>query len=147
LAEHTWLRQRCLHLQAFCFELENDARLIDDEKQFALLARYQKENENRIDKCVNMLLKLRAVRQKEEIGFESEIRKEAAETRKNETHQARLRLSNARAKSIEIDSEIRQTVEAPIPGHLRIPFNKLSACFRGAIRQVTEEIKEEQAAA
>jgi hypothetical protein len=147
LAEHTWLRQRCLHLQAFCFELEDDARLIDDEKQFALLARYQKENENRIDKCVNMLLKLRAVRQKEENGFESEIRKEAAETRKNEAHQARLCLSNARAKSIEIDSEIRQTVEAPIPGHLRIPFNKLSACFRGAIRQVTEEIKEEQAAA
>jgi hypothetical protein len=68
LAEHTWLPQRCLHLQAFCFEWEDDARLIDDEKQFALLARYQKENENRIDKCVNMLLKLRAVRQKEENG-------------------------------------------------------------------------------
>ena len=147
LAEHTWLRQRCLHLQAFCFELEDDACLIDDEKQFALLARYQKENENRIDKCVNMLLKLRAARQKEESGFVSETRKSAAEIRKNQAHQASLRLSNARAKSIEIDSEIRQTVEAPIPGHLRIPFNKLAACFRGAIRQVTEEIQEEQAAA
>jgi len=30
---------------------------------------------------------------------------------------------------------------------MRIPFNKLAACFRGAIREVSEEIQEEQAAA
>jgi hypothetical protein len=147
LAEHTWLRQRCLYLQAFCFDFEDDTRLIEDEKQFALLARYQKENENRIDKCVNMLLKLRAVRQKEENGFVSEIRKEASETRKNEAHQARLRLSSARAKSIAIDSDIRQTVEVNVPADMRLPFNKLAACFRGAIRDVSEEIKQKEAAA
>jgi len=148
LAQHMWLRQRCLDLQPYCFDLEDDdTPFIEDSKQFALLARYQKENERGMDKCVSVLEKFKAARQKEMNGFESEIRKEAAETRKNEAHQARLRLSNARAKSIEIDSEIRQTVEAPIPGHMRIPFNKLAACFRGAIREVSEEIQEEQAAA
>jgi hypothetical protein len=100
-----------------------------------------------MDKCVSVLEKFKAARKQEENGFVSEIRKEDAETRKRQAHQAHLRLSNARAKTIEIASEIRQTVEAPIPGHLRIPFNKLAACFRGAIRQVTEEIQEEQAAA
>jgi len=100
-----------------------------------------------MDKCVNMLEKFKAARQKEQIGFESENRKEAAETRKKEAHQARLRLSNARAKRIEIDSDIRQIIETPIPGHMRIPFEELAGCFRGAIRQVSEETQEEQAAA
>jgi len=146
LAEHMWLRKRCFDLQTGCFavemeeEEEDGSPVLDDLKQFTVLARYQKENERGMDKCVSVLEKFKAARKKEGIGFESECRKE-------EAHQARLRLSSARAKSIEIDSEIRQTVEAPIPGHLRIPFNKLAACFRGAIRQVSEEIKEEQAAA
>jgi hypothetical protein len=60
-----------------------------------------------------VLEKFKAARKKKMIGFESEMRKEDAETRKNEAHQARLRLSDARAKSIEIDSEIRQPVELP----------------------------------
>jgi hypothetical protein len=148
LAQHMWLRQRCLDLQPYCFDLEDDdTPFVEDSKQFALLARYQKENERGMDKCVSVLEKFKAAGKKEMIGFESEMRREDAEIRKNEAHQARLRLSNARAKSIEIDSDIRQTVEAPIPGHMRIPFNKLAACFRGAIREVSEEIQEEQAAA
>jgi hypothetical protein len=148
LAQHMWLRQRCLDLQPYCFDLEDDdTPVIEDSKQFALLARYQKDNERAMDKCVSVLEKFKAAHQKERDGFESGVRKEAAETRKRQAHSAHLRLSNARAKSIELDSEIRQTVEAPIPGHMRIPFNKLAACFRGAIREVSEEIQEEQAAA
>jgi hypothetical protein len=148
LAQHMWLRQRCLDLQPYCFDLDDDdTPFIEDSKQFTLLARYQKENERGMDKCVSVLERFKTARQTEMNGFESEIRKEAAETRKNEAHQARLRLSSARAKSIEIDSDIRQTVEAPIPGHMRLPFNKLAACFRGAIREVSEEIKQKEVAA
>jgi hypothetical protein len=147
LAQHMWSRQRCIDLQADCFDLEDDTRFIEDEKQFALLARYQAQNERGMDKCVNMLAKFRAARQKEQIGFESQNRKETAETRKKEAHEARLRLINARAKHIELDSEIRQTIEAPIPGNMRIPFEELAGCFRDAIRDVSQEIRENEAAA
>jgi hypothetical protein len=146
LAEHMWLRKRCFDLQTGCFAVETEEEeedgspVLDDLKQFTVLARYQKENERGMDKCVAVLEKFKAARQKEEIGFESEIRK-------NEAHQARIRLSNARAKSIEIDSEIRQTVEVHVPGNIRIPFEELAGAFRGAIREVSEEIREEQAAA
>ena len=43
LAQHMWLRQRCLDLQPYCFDLEDDdTPFVEDSKQFALLARYQK---------------------------------------------------------------------------------------------------------
>jgi hypothetical protein len=146
LAEHMWLRNRCFDLQTGCFAVEteqdeeNGSPVLDDLKQFAVLARYQKENERGMDKCVAVLEKFKAARKKEEIGFESECRKE-------EAHQARLRLSNARASRLEIDSKIRETLKAPMPGHIRIPFEELAGAFRGAIREVSEEIREEQAAA
>ena len=109
LAEHAWLRQRCFELQVNCYD-PRDCKSIKDKKQFALLIRYQKENECAMDKCVNMLSKLRAAHRKEENGFESEKRKAAEEIRRGEFHQARLRLTNARAGAIEITHGVRQTV-------------------------------------
>ena len=151
LAQHMWLRQRCLDLQTTCFavddEDEDSSHVLADSRKFAVLGRYQNENERGMDKCVSALEKFRAARKQEEIGFESEIRKEDAETRKRQAHQAHLRLSNARAKSIEIDSEIRQTVEVHVPGNIRIPFEELAGAFRGAIRDVSEEIKQKEVAA
>jgi len=135
LAEHMWHRQRCLDLIPLCHDFET--HLIDDPKQFALLQGYQTTSERGIDKCVNLLLKLRAARRKEEIGFESQKRQEAAETRKIEAHAARLRVTNARAKRIEVDSAIRQTVQAPLPGHMRIPFEELGGMFRAAVADVS----------
>jgi hypothetical protein len=144
LAEHMWLRKRCLDLQTTCFavdsEDEDGSPVLADPKQFAVLGRYQKENERGMDKCVSVLEKFKAARKKEEIGFESECRKE-------EAHEAHLRLSNARANRLETDSKIRETLKAPMPGHVRIPFEELAGAFRGAIRDVSEEIREEQAAA
>ena len=64
-------------LQACCFDFADDTRCIEDKKQFALLARYQAQNERGMDKCVNMLAKFRAAHKKEQTGFESQIRKSA----------------------------------------------------------------------
>ena len=145
LAEHMWCRQRCLDLIPLCHDFET--HLIDDLKQFALLQRYQTTHERGMDKCVNLLLKLRASRRKEEIGFESQKRQEAAETRKMEAHEAQIRLTNARAKRLEVDSAIRQTIQAPLPGHMRIPFEELGGMFRAAINDVNQKLAEKQAAA
>jgi hypothetical protein len=76
-------------------------------------------------KCLSDLLKLRAQKHKEEIGFVSQPSKEVAEVRKQQLHEARVRLANARASHLEIDSDIRQTIEAPLPGHVRIPSRTL----------------------
>jgi hypothetical protein len=124
LAEHMWLRQRCLDLKPYAFDDETDYRVIEREKQFALLIRYQSQNERGMDKCVNVLEKFKAGRQKEQNGFESEIRKEAAETRKNEAHQARLRLSTfAQTTSKSILRSVKRSrprFRAMCASHLRI---------------------------
>jgi hypothetical protein len=148
-----WLRNRCFDLQTGCFAVETEedeedgSPVLDDLKQFTVLARYQKENERGMDKCVAVLEKFKAARKKEGIGFESEIRKQDAETRKRQAHQAHLRLSSARAERLEIDSKIRETLKAPMPGHQRIPFEELAGAFRGAIHDVSEEITQKEVAA
>ena len=75
-----------------------------------------------------------------------EIRKQAAETRKQELHEARLRALNAQTSQREIDNEIRQTIEAPLPGHARIPFETLKSTFRLAVDEVNRQLQSEQAA-
>jgi hypothetical protein len=116
-------------LQACCFDFADDTRRIEDEKQLALLARYQAQNERGMNKCVNMLAKFRAAHKKEQIGFESQIRKEDAETRKKEAHEARLRLINARARHIEVDSDVRRTCEISIARNMRIPLRNWPPVF------------------
>jgi len=55
--------------------------------------------------------------------------------------------TNARAKRIEVDSAIRQTIQAPLPGHMRIPFEELGGMFRAAVADVSQRLQEKQAAA
>ncbi|MBV9501353.1 MAG: hypothetical protein JO138_18445 [Acidobacteriaceae bacterium] len=119
MAEHWWLAQRALYLQQLCF---GDSEICQDPKHLALYLRYQTTHDRGFHKCLNELLKLRAQKRKAEIGFVSEERKrkeeaqkETDEVRKQELHEARVRLANARASHLEIDSDIRQTIEAPLP--------------------------------
>ncbi len=83
MAEHYWLTQRALTLQA---------DWLADEKMFALYLRYQTTNDRAFHACLNALLKLRAEKRKTKIGFESQKRKEAEETRRqsNETRKQEL---------------------------------------------------------
>jgi hypothetical protein len=62
-----------------------------------------------------------------------------------ELNEARI-LANAKAQDLEIDSEIRQTIEAPLPGHMRVPFNVMRSTFRSVVDQVSRELKAKEAA-
>jgi hypothetical protein len=68
MAQHHWLRQRALNLESSCYDPATGQ--ITDQKQLALCLRYQTTHERAFHKALNDLLKLRAARQKEQIGFE-----------------------------------------------------------------------------
>jgi hypothetical protein len=95
MAQHYWLTQRALYLQdqcctdqahrafgARCARSNEELSLGEQQRQLALFLRYQTTNDRAFHKCLNDLLKLRADRRKQEIGFESQRRREAGESRK-----------------------------------------------------------------
>jgi hypothetical protein len=135
MAQHYWLKQRALRLQALCFD--------GDEKQLGLYLRYQTTHERAFYKALNTLVKLRADKRKAEIGFESQQNREREQAELNE---ARIRLANAKAQHLEVDSDIRQTIEAPLPGHMRVPFDIMRSTFRSVVDQVSRELKAREAA-
>jgi len=142
MAQHYWMKQRALRLQTLCFD--------GDEKSLALYLRYQTTHERAFHKALDTLLKLRAEKHKAEIGFvsqQSRAREQAEKAQqRTELNEARIRLANAKAQHFEIDSDIRQTIEAPLPGHMRIPFDQLSGMFRAAVDHVSRELTSKQAA-
>jgi hypothetical protein len=139
MAESFWMSRRAIQLQTCAFEH-------DDDQKLALYLRYQTTHERSFQKCLADLLKLRAERRKQEIGFESQKQKEVEEQWQKEMHQAKIRALNAKAEYQEIDADIRKTVEAPLPGDVRMPFEEVKAIFRQAVHQVNEEMKLQQAA-
>ncbi len=103
MAQHYWLKQRALRLQNFCFDDEGNC----DEKQLALYLRYQTTHDRAFHKALNTLLKLRADKKKQEIGFVSQQNREReraerarqqadAEKRKQELHEWKVLLAEAR---------------------------------------------------
>ena len=132
MTECFWMARKAMKYQAAAIADGDDARL-------AVMARYGATHERTFKSCLTELTKLKEQRAKQQIGFESQKRKEAEEARKQETHQARLRQINSRTESIEIDSEIRATIEAPLPGNERIPFEELKTAIQSAIRHLTAQ--------
>jgi len=103
MAEHHWLSQRALLLQNLCFQIEEPAcQSSDHEKQLALYMRYQTTHQRAFHKCLDQLLKLRAARQKEERGFESQKQKQ-------EIHEVRVRIAKATAEARETRNDARTT--------------------------------------
>jgi hypothetical protein len=139
MAESFWLSRRAMKFQTAALE-------DGDDQGLALYLRYQTTHDRSFHKCLADLLKLKAEKRKAEIGFESQKQKEAEEQRREELHKAKVRAINAKATDQEIDADIRKTVEAPLPGHVRMPFDEVKAIFRQAVYQVNEEMKAQQAA-
>ena len=144
MAQHHWLSRRALALQDMCFHSE--LPLCEDDKKLALYLRYQTTHDRAFHKCLTDLLKLRAEKHKQEIGFESQQQKQADQVRRQEMHEARLKAVNARTVEREIDNEIRQTIEAPLPGNVRLPFDTLKEVFRTAAYEVNRQLKGDKAA-
>jgi hypothetical protein len=73
MAQHFWLRKRAITFQDRCFDRETG---LIDQKAFALYLRYEATHDRGFHKCLAELLKLRAEKQKSEIGFASHKRKQ-----------------------------------------------------------------------
>ncbi len=86
-----------------------------------------------------LILRLRAERRRYEIGFESQKAKAAAETRKDEIHQVRIRNLTARSENLELDTDIRGSVEAPLPGHAKFSFSFLKQVISQALVETARE--------
>jgi hypothetical protein len=69
-------------------------------------------------------------------GFESQKQREADQARKQELHEARIRHLNSQAENKELDTDIRGGIEAPLPGHLRIPHDTLKHSLKETFREV-----------
>lgn len=136
MAQHYWISQRALRLQTTAFENLPEI----DEKKLALYIRYHSTQNRAFHKSLNDLLKLRADKRKAEIGFESQRRKQEEDVRKQEMHEARVRALNARASDLELDTDIRQTVEARLPGHTAIPFNMLKGVLKLSLEEVAWDL-------
>jgi hypothetical protein len=158
MAQHYWLKQRALRLQSLCFDEEGECT---SEKTLGLYLRYQTTHERAFYKALNTLIKLRADKRKarldeaalcqraedsKRIGFVSQELAQNRERQQAELNEARIRLANAKAQHLEVDSDIRQTIEAPLPGHMRVPFDVMRDTFRSVVDQVSRELKTEKAA-
>jgi hypothetical protein len=95
-----WLARRAVLLQEFCFRASLP-EVIDPK--LALYLRYQTTHERAFHKAYATLLKIKADREKsqmiaarqqsaDELGFVSQKRQEASETRKQQQHEATLRV-------------------------------------------------------
>jgi hypothetical protein len=153
MAQHQWLSQRALILQDMCFQ--RDLPACDDDRKLALYLRYQTTHDRAFHKCLDQLHKLRAETRKKrldeaalskraedvnKVGFESQKASAADKARKQEAHEARTRLANAKAAHLELDTEIRSTIEARLPGHIEIPFDRLKTVLTLALEDVAHHM-------
>jgi hypothetical protein len=73
LASRQWLRRRAMKLQTAFLAPDGT---ITNEKQFALYRRYEIQHERAYNKALSDLMRLRALRLREQNGFESQKRKD-----------------------------------------------------------------------
>ncbi len=64
----------------------------------------------------------------------SKLRKQADETRRQEVHEAKVRLINSKAALTELDANIKGTLEAKFPGYTAIPFTDIKPFLETAIQ-------------
>ncbi len=93
MAQHYWLAQRAITIQSMAMHAGPFAP--GAEGRVTTYLRYQAQHERAFRQALADLLKLRSEKRKQEIGFESEKRKDAKESRTVELH----RYAVARAES------------------------------------------------
>ena len=131
MVQHFWLMQRALTLQD---QLMTHPEL--DHKTFGLYLRYQTTNERAYYRAKRELATQRKDQARQQNGFESQKRQQ-------EAHEAKTRLTNARAQAAEIENEVKSTMEAPLPGHIRVPLEDLTAAFRLTLQNLNKEFAAE----
>ena len=105
-----WLVRRAIFLQEFTFDLDRPDCV--DTKLLELYMRYQTRHESVFHKAHAALVKIRAERQKtrnqetarqttKQLGFVSQQRQEAAESRKQELHEIKMQVKKATLARLE----------------------------------------------
>jgi hypothetical protein len=126
MVEHLWIARRAIRLQTEAFTPEGL-----DVKKLALFMRYQTTHERAFHKCLQDLLKMRKQMAQELIGFESQKQQQAL-------NEAKIRSLDAKSRWTEIESDIKQTIEAPMPGNIRLPFDSLKTVISAALREASQ---------
>ncbi len=149
LAKHLWLSRRAGRLLDQALMSNDDLR--EQQKSISLYLRYQVSNDRGFSKSLNDLLRIRAQKFREQVGFERQKHKEAmdaerlkqkqaAEVRKQELHEARVRTANAKAAALELKTELEGMLNADLPGHTPIPsWTWKSIATRSSEEAVREE--------
>ena len=113
MAQSYWLTRRAIGMQRTCFD--QNSPICDSPKQLALFLRYETTHDRAFHTALNQLLKLRAEKRKAEIGFESqqrkqadETRKEAAETRRKELHGWNVLFAEAKFTNQQVLTSVAQ---------------------------------------
>ena len=120
MAQHEWLRARALRLQNSC--IPTDQHMMATE-HFALYLRYQTTHERAFYKALNELQMLRNERKKEQIGFESQKRAQAAEIRAEKTLTLRIQEFQIKKLRFERSAKPQQTTTVPVPQAESSPGN------------------------
>jgi hypothetical protein len=137
MAEHLWLAQRASYYQDLT--VFSKLPVAETRKDMSLWMRYEATNQRAFHKCLNDLLKVKAERRKEQIGFERQKQAEAEQVRKDEAHEAKIKLATAKSNAIEIDTAIKTLIQAPLPGHTTFDLNDFKTAVSIAIRQLASE--------
>ena len=121
MADHEWLRMRALRLQHSC--IFEDQHVLATE-QFALYLRYQTTHERAFYQALKELQTIRAQRIKEQIGFESQKRQQAAEQRAAEAHNLKkqaFELKKERLASPKQSEKIKKDPSPSAPSQNSMP--------------------------
>ena len=129
MAQSLWLGKRALILQNESLNTRQPG--CNDEHQLALYIRYQTTQDRAFHKSLDQLLKLRAAKRKQEIGFESQAHKQAdqtrraaAENRKQELHHYSVMLAEAKLDHQQIQNSFLKT------SHLAAPSSEEELSFQ-----------------
>ncbi len=90
MAQSYWLARRAIGMQRTCFN--QNSPICERPKDLALFLRYETTHDRAFHTALNQLLKLRAETRKDKIGFESQSRKQADESRKHSNENRRQEL-------------------------------------------------------
>ncbi len=133
IAEHYWLTQRARRFQNAA--LESSIEQGQMAKDMNLWIRYETTNERAFYKALNELRRLKSERKKAEIGFERQKQEQAEQPLKMEAEQAKTRLANAKAEALELETAVKATMQAPLPGNTTLDFNDLKPYLEHAVRE------------
>jgi len=86
-----------------------------DQKKLSLFMRYQSMHERSHYKAHKELKTLHKERTKEQNGFESEQNGFESQKRQQAANEAKIRLANAKAKAIDIETECKKMMEGLVP--------------------------------